>query len=368
MSGQTSQTTQQSQNQTTQPWQPTIPSLTNLVSSISGIPTGVTSPQQAALASMVNAGSAIPNEGANATTATNNLFNSQNGVPQAGMWNDAYQTYQNTVAPYLNPNYTNPMTNPVLSKAIFDPTSGLNAQIASGINSEFAGAGRDPAGNADASKAIAIGESQADLPLLLNQYNTNVGTQLGAAGGLVSNAGSTATGTTGLMQTPLMNSIAGAQLAGNLPGLWMGPSQANYSAATTAYQAPFSNLQAPESELVPIAGLGGQSTGTGTSTTSQPVNPWTTAAGLGMGLWALSDERVKENIEPVGLLANGLNVYKYNFRGDSRPQLGLLAQEVEKVRPEAVLDLPIGRSSVKLVNYDAATRPGNDAGLWRQAA
>lgn len=65
-----------------------------------------------------------------------------------------------------------------------------------------------------------------------------------------------------------------------------------------------------------------------------------------------SDERVKENIEQVGELDNGLKVYKYNYKGDPRTQIGLIAQEVEKDNPEAVTEL----GGTKMVNYDEATK------------
>lgn len=51
-----------------------------------------------------------------------------------------------------------------------------------------------------------------------------------------------------------------------------------------------------------------------------------------------SDVRVKENIKPVGRLDNGLRVYVFNFIGDDVPQIGLLAQEVQKLHPEAVFE------------------------------
>lgn len=68
-----------------------------------------------------------------------------------------------------------------------------------------------------------------------------------------------------------------------------------------------------------------------------------TASLLGAGVGAVtglasafSDERLKENIKPVGRLDNGLTVYLYNFKGSEIPQLGLLAQEVQKIKPKAV--------------------------------
>jgi len=73
--------------------------------------------------------------------------------------------------------------------------------------------------------------------------------------------------------------------------------------------------------------------------------------GLGktaLGGWALSDRRVKKDIEKVGKLDNGLNVYSYKYKGGGLMQLGLMAQEVEKVVPDAVLETEDG---TKMVNY-----------------
>lgn len=49
-----------------------------------------------------------------------------------------------------------------------------------------------------------------------------------------------------------------------------------------------------------------------------------------------SDRRLKDNIEPIGKLFDGQNVYRYNFKGDDKKQIGLMAQEVEKRYPDAV--------------------------------
>lgn len=65
-----------------------------------------------------------------------------------------------------------------------------------------------------------------------------------------------------------------------------------------------------------------------------------------------SDKRLKENIVPVGKLNNGLTVYCYNFIGEDIPQIGLIAQEVQKVKPEAVVEREDG---YLMVNYKLAT-------------
>ena len=49
-----------------------------------------------------------------------------------------------------------------------------------------------------------------------------------------------------------------------------------------------------------------------------------------------SDRRLKDNIEPIGKLFDGQKVYRYNFKGDDKKQIGLMAQEVEKRYPDAV--------------------------------
>ena len=63
-----------------------------------------------------------------------------------------------------------------------------------------------------------------------------------------------------------------------------------------------------------------------------------------MAKW--SDRRLKENIERVGRLANGLAVYAYNYIWDSVPRLGVMSDEVRKVMPEAVRVHPSGYDMV----------------------
>lgn len=73
--------------------------------------------------------------------------------------------------------------------------------------------------------------------------------------------------------------------------------------------------------------------------------------------WAMSDERLKEDIEPVGAIdmqgGEQLPVYTYNYKpgtglGGGLMQLGVLAQEAERVAPDAVATTPSG---YKAVNY-----------------
>lgn len=82
---------------------------------------------------------------------------------------------------------------------------------------------------------------------------------------------------------------------------------------------------------------------------------WGSALGLigGIATKALpfSDERVKEDIEPVGKTNDGQTIYRFRYKGDPTPQIGLIAQEVEDKYPQAVKTDDQG---LKHVDYDKA--------------
>jgi hypothetical protein len=77
------------------------------------------------------------------------------------------------------------------------------------------------------------------------------------------------------------------------------------------------------------------------------------AANLGAKLFGMSDGYMKDDIEKVGELYDGQNVYRYRFKGSPKHEIGLIAQEVEQRYPEAVREF----SGIRHVNYDLATRP-----------
>ena len=70
-----------------------------------------------------------------------------------------------------------------------------------------------------------------------------------------------------------------------------------------------------------------------------------------MGFGMFSDRRLKTDIKRVGALENGLPVSLFRYKGDPTPRIGLMADEVERVRPEAVIERPDG---FKVVRYDRA--------------
>lgn len=62
----------------------------------------------------------------------------------------------------------------------------------------------------------------------------------------------------------------------------------------------------------------------------------------------LSDRRLKKNIKQVGKMDNGLNIYSYEYVWGGPTELGVMAQEVEKVNPDAVFEV----NGYKAVKYD----------------
>lgn len=70
-------------------------------------------------------------------------------------------------------------------------------------------------------------------------------------------------------------------------------------------------------------------------------------AGSAAGVYALSDMRTKTNIKKVGTTDNGLPVYTYNYKTGGPTQMGVMAQDVEKVNPRAVANV----GGLKMVNY-----------------
>jgi len=74
----------------------------------------------------------------------------------------------------------------------------------------------------------------------------------------------------------------------------------------------------------------------------------------GAGIMAFSDIRMKENIKQVNWMSNGLPVYTYEYKPEFKDIaghgqfVGVMAQDVEMVQPEAVIT---NANGYKMVNY-----------------
>jgi len=122
-------------------------------------------------------------------------------------------------------------------------------------------------------------------------------------------------------------------------------------------QAPFAGLN-QFYNLVGDKNWGGTQQSTGTSTTTGTSSPSQFAqlgALTGIAGSLLSDAREKKDILCVGELWDGTPVYRFRYKADNSRtvQIGLLAQDVERIRPDAVR---AAKDGVRYVDYDIATR------------
>lgn len=70
----------------------------------------------------------------------------------------------------------------------------------------------------------------------------------------------------------------------------------------------------------------------------------------GMGIYKYSDRRLKTDIRRVGTLDNNLPVYSYRYVNGGPTEIGLMADEVERIHPNAVKDI----GGFKAVDYAQA--------------
>jgi hypothetical protein len=153
-----------------------------------------------------------------------------------------------------------------------------------------------------------------------------------------------------------------------------GASTAAYGSATGAGTAAGQSYMAPGNQFANIFGQGAQTIGQGLNMQNQGLgqilstqgqvygqsmaagDPFAQIVGTGLGAWAgggfkgLSDIRVKENIERVGThFRTQLPIYEFNYIHIPEKRFrGVMAQDVEKVFPDAVETMHDG---IKTVNY-----------------
>lgn len=96
-----------------------------------------------------------------------------------------------------------------------------------------------------------------------------------------------------------------------------------------------------------VANTGQYSKSTGTSSQSGGIGQ---TLGAAASFAALSDRRLKENIELIRYREDGLGVYSYTYVWDDTPRVGVMADEVAELRPDALGEVVAGYQSV---NYGA---------------
>jgi hypothetical protein len=354
-------TTTQTQQSQTAPWAAAQPMLQNILGQIGTNldNTGLTSAETGALnALQASAAQGNPYAGQIGSYAQSLLgggaANAQSPNVQSNLVN-----YQSQLTPYANGSMIG--NNPALAAQLAQ----IQSDVTNQVNGQFAAAGRDFSGANQ--QALARGIAQGEAPVIAAQYNQDVANQLGAANSLYGAGNTTANTLAGFQQNYLANQGQGVSAAQSAIDAQ------NYGAnATLAEEAQRRGIPVQALGLLaqigaPIAGLGTQSSGTSTGTQqmSGAQQFATIASGIGnllgstsdkggsglMGLAKFSDRRLKEDVAVVGALFDGTPVYRYRYKGAPAYHIGLMAQDVERRTPGAVVEI----NGYKAVDYRAAT-------------
>lgn len=175
-------------------------------------------------------------------------------------------------------------------------------------------------------------QSQAEIGDVVNRFNFDqeqptraLNTYLGQVTGNYGQSGTTTS------QTPYYSNPMASMLGGGLGLASLFSGGANSAASG-------------------IGGLFGKGGGAAAGAGGLGSLMGSTMASLGPA--AISDRRAKTHIRKVGVTNDGQNVYSFRYIGSARTEMGLMAQEVEKVHPEAVVEV----NGLKHVNYALALK------------
>lgn len=221
-----------------------------------------------------------------------------------------------------------------------------NARQNAGVNANAAKLGALSGTQPLVARQLAVeSQNRTQNPIIANLRNQGFNTAAGLAGQ-----------SAGLQLSGLgaAGSLAGqqGQLNQGLYQMGSGLQQTQQYGQLLPYQLTSQGAQTIGG-LTPYSGQSTSGTATGTSTQTATPSLFSIGTNLaGLGIAAFSDERVKENISPVGETYDGQPIYRYNYKGSPRTEIGLIAQDVERDRPEAVGSY----NGIKTVDYDLATR------------
>jgi hypothetical protein len=256
LGGKSTSTTSQSSE--TNPWAPAQGTLTGILGQLNSyLPqTGLTGVQNQALNTIEQNNATASGYNPAIQSYTQDMLNGGGALNQAGAVNQNYQNYYNQTNPLAsNTNY-----NPYDTAGFKDAINTLTSDITNGVNSKFAAAGRDYSGSN--SQALGRGITQGIAPTIAAQYNQNVQNQQGAAGNLYSAGNTTAGLNTGLQSLYNSNRGTGVGSVGTGLDAMNEGAKSNLAAEAQRLGIPLQNLGLLAQIGVPIAGLGGTSSGT----------------------------------------------------------------------------------------------------------
>ena len=265
------------------------------------------------------------------------FYGAATGLTLAGA-QDVGPLTQGQIGYYQSP-YTEAVAMPTYAALRQQQGQELAQQQANAIRSGAAFGERSGLERANLMRQQALGTAQALAPIYQQGYGQAVQTAAGQQGVVAQDlarrmqAGQQVAGLGAAAQQAALSGAQAQLAAGQIQQQTeQAGKQALYNQFLQEQGYPFQVAQFLANIAMGTGALSGS-----TTTTQQPTG-------------FFSDERLKDNIEPVGELYDGQKVYRYEM-GDGRKQIGLLAQDVERRHPEAV-GLAAG---YKTVDYGAAT-------------
>lgn len=346
MGGQSSSTqTQQSQ---TAPWQAAQPMLQGILGQLNPLigNSGLNPAESGAINQLSQNASQGNPFASEISSLAGNLLHGGGAAAQAPNLQSGLSSLQSQLTPFANGSRVG--SDPALQAQLAQIASDTTNQV----NGQFAAAGRDFSGANQ--QALSRGIAQGEAPVIAAQYNQDIANQLNAANSLYGAQNTTSGLLSGFNQQALANQQQGVTASQNaLNAQNYGPQQ-QLALAQLAQSIPAQNLQLLAQIGVPIAALGSQSNSNtqGTQQLSGADEFAKLAGGIGnLFKFMPSDRHLKEDIAPVGTLFDGTPVYGYRYKGAPAYHIGLLAQDVEKSNPAAVVEI----NGYKAVDYRAAT-------------
>lgn len=366
MSGSDEQTQTQTQNTKSEPWLEAQPLLKNMLAKLGGVSTDITGGQSSALDALKSAVGSIPQFGNQAAGAISRLFGSDTSG-QVGMLSGALDTLRKNIGGTASGAELDPYKTPGFGDAL----STVMGDITDRVKGVYNASGRAPSGAGSFAGSLGRGLTEGISPMLMGQSNTNKTNQMNAANTLFGGEQGTAGQITSQNQVPLTNAIQGMGMLPQLIQAFTGPAAAQMGLADTEQGMGLANIMKLLNPAMMLGGLGGTSSGTSTGTVTQPQSMFsnimgglTGGAGLlslmggsggGMAalapLLALSDERAKDDVESIGMLNDGQNVVRFRYKGEPKTHIGVIAQDVAAVEPDAVYDM----GGMLMVDHKRAT-------------
>lgn len=241
----------------TEPWavaQPFLGSMLNQLNGQMGQAGGLTENEAVGLSTIQNNAQA-PNPFTGMIEGfAKNLLNGGGANAQAPALQAGMDQYREQLMPFASGSMVGN------NSALKDQLNTISSDVQNRVNGMFAGAGRDMSGANVGTLARGIAEGTA--PVIANQYNQDVSNQLTAAGQLYG-AGNTTSGLlTGLNQQGLANQSAGVTAAQQAMDSKNSGAKMLLEAEAMRRGIPLQALGLLAQIGIPIAGLGGQSSGT----------------------------------------------------------------------------------------------------------